>query len=81
MYYKISYTNILTGDKQSYMNIGFESEKSANDELNRLLHEREKLSFTYTEDVIRDCIKNDIFIPTCIIMSDWKIKSIKLKKL
>jgi len=81
IYYKITYLSALTGERSSYMNIGFESEKIAQNELDCILRHYEKIKDRYTEDVIFNCIQNNIHIPVCIIGSDWKIEPIKLRSI
>jgi hypothetical protein len=78
MYYQITYLNELTGKRATYMNVGFESKRLARHELERILKAQENHKHLYSPDVIANCIKNNIHIPSYVIGSDYKIRPIKL---
>jgi hypothetical protein len=61
------------------MDVGFTSEQSAQDELDRIFRQKEKIKDLYPDHVIQKCIENNIHIPSSIKGSDWKIEPIKLK--
>jgi len=76
-YWQIRYTNIDTGDRLTYMNIGFESEKSAKDELRKIKEQITKLKgMGYYLNRGNDFIKNRV----CLIGKNFRIRKINLKQ-
>ena len=70
--WQIEYRDKRTGERKPYMNIGFESEQSAKNELERLKKAQKKyknLDFT-----------NSSFVPVAAIGSYWRVKKVKCKK-
>lgn len=74
----IRYTNIDTDKRETYMNIGFEKEESANGELRKIKDQKKKLNgmgYYFNRD--NDFHKNRV----CLIGKNFRIKKIKIKKL
>ena len=75
--YSIKYTNRLTGERCTYMYIGFETQERAQTELNLLLREQKKQPYT-TEELLR---VGSQFLRSWMIGTEWKIEPIKCKLL
>jgi len=78
--WKITYTNILTGERQSYMDVGFESPESAKDEIRRLMRDAKKYKEHYKCYDPAIMMKEGIPIPSAMIGKNWRVKKIKCKK-
>ncbi len=79
IYFKITYLNAITGVRATYMNCVFTSYKKAKNELDCIQRNEAEVKDRYTPDVVLNCIKNNIYIPSFVIGSDWKIEPINIK--
>lgn len=75
--WQITYTNIITGARQTYMNVGFGSSQSAKDEIVRLMRESKKLRKQNID--VNAMFVADIRIPTPLIGKYWRVKKVKCK--
>ena len=67
--YQIEYTNRLTGKENTYMNVGFESEESAQREIGLLKKQQSKKHFSI-EELMR--MENQ-YIRSWMVAENWKI--------
>ena len=70
--WQITYTNIITGERQTYMDVGFESPKSAKEEIRRLRRDAKKLRKDNHD--VNSMFMADIRIPTALIGKYWRVK-------
>lgn len=75
--WQITYTNIITGERQTYMNVGFESPKRAKDEIVRLMREAKKLKKQHLDVNARALA--GLWNPTALIGKYWRVKKVKCK--
>ena len=72
--YQIEYTNRLTGKENTYMNVGFESEESAQREIGLLKKQQSKKHFSI-EELMR--MENQ-YIRSWMVAENWKIKPVSV---
>lgn len=77
--WQITYTNIITGERQTYMNVGFESPESAKEEIKLLMRDAKKFKKHYSYFNVNDMFESDIIIPTSMIGKYWRVKKVKCK--
>lgn len=73
--YKITYESILTGERSTYMGMGF-SKESAERELRLIELQRSK----YDIDDIEQWVRGGVRVPSYVQGINWKIEKIKFKK-
>jgi hypothetical protein len=76
-YWKITYTNVLTGLREVYMNVAYDYPEEAKAEIKLLIRDTKKwkkLGFN-----LSDMIDNDVSIPTSMCGSHWRVKKGKLR--
>ncbi len=78
-YWQITYTDVFSGYRETYMNIGFESKESARRELDRILREVKKANQGLFPFNIRDAVNAGMHIPSIKKGTHWRIKKIKIK--
>lgn len=77
--WQITYTNIITGARKTYMDVGFGSPESAKDEIKRLIRDAKK--YRKQGYNVNEMFQNDIRIPTPMIGKYWRVKKVKCKPL
>jgi len=77
-FYKITYTNNLTGLREIYMNIGFRTHELAIAEKNRILRDAKRLRKQKID--VRTMNEMGIRIPSAIIGKNWRVSEIKMKR-
>ena len=75
--WQITYTNIITGTRQTYMNIGFETPQLAKDEIERLKAAAKKYKKLYHD--INETYSAGIYIPAAVLGKYWRVKKVKCK--
>jgi hypothetical protein len=75
-FYKITYTNVLTGLRETYMRIGFNSQESAVNEKNRILREAKRLRKQHID--VRTM--KGLIIPSYLIGKNWRISKWKMSR-
>ena len=73
--WRITYLNKLTGKRQNYMQVGFESEQQAFDEVRRLKDHAKKIAISNTDLLTFP----QQFIKAWMVAVDIKVEPIKLK--
>ena len=74
----ITYTNIITGEREDYMNTGFLSPERAKDEIRRIMRDAKRYK-SFCVDV------NELYItgykiPTPMIGKYWRVKKLKIRE-
>jgi hypothetical protein len=75
--WQITYTSIITGERQTYMNIGFETPERAKDEIERLKVAAKKYKKLYYN--INESYAAGVYLPTAAIGKYWRVKKVKCK--
>lgn len=75
--WQITYTNIITGARRTYMDVGFSTPESAKAEIERLIRDSKKLKKNYHD--VNSMYLSGIRIPTALIGKYWRIKKVKCK--
>ena len=75
--YQIKYTSILTGIRETYMNVGFKTPELAKDEIKRLMRDAKKYKKQNID--VRTMSEMGIRIPTSLVGKYWKVKKVKCK--
>lgn len=76
-YWQITYTNVLTGLREVYMNVAYDYPEQAKAEIKLLRRDAKKwkkLGFN-----LSDMVDNGVSIPTAMCGSHWRIKKGKLR--
>ena len=75
--WQITYTNIITGERRTYMDVGFETPESAKEEIRRLRRDAKKLrKDNYDVNLM---YASNFRIPTALIGKYWRVKKVKCK--
>lgn len=72
--YQITYTNVRTGKRETYMSVGFETKEDAERELKLLVKEAKKWRGKYNSHAI---IGDISYTPSYAIGKYWRIKKVK----
>jgi len=75
-HWKITYMNRLTGEKCTYMNMGFRSPERAQDEIRCILKSRK----LYSDKELESWLNSSDRKPSYIVGTDWKVEPIKFAK-
>ena len=75
--YQITYTNIITGERQTYMDVGYETPKLAKDEIRRLMRDARILKNRGWD--INLMYQRGDRIPTPMLGKYWRVKKVKCK--
>jgi len=75
--WQIRYTSIVSGQRETYMDVGFETPQLAKDEIRRLMRDAKKLKKSNLDiDVL---LKLGMRVPTPAIGRYWRVKKVKCK--
>lgn len=74
--YGIFYTDIRTGERKCYMNVGFETYKLASDERDRILKMKKKYKDKITTEYLNQTTHH---VLSCFVGKNWRIKPIKIR--
>ena len=80
-YWKVTYLSILSGERETYMNIGFESPERAQRTIDQLIKEYDKRWSEYCDDKIRQMYIDGTVMYTPMIGREYKVELIKLRLL
>ena len=76
--WQITYTNIITGSRQTYMDVGFRTPELAKEEIERLMRDAKKYRKQYHN--VNEMFQNNIRIPSSMIGKYWRVKKLKIKE-
>ena len=77
--WQIAYTSIITGERLTYMDVGYETPGLAKAEIKRLIRDAKKYKKTLAHFNVNEMFENGIMIPSAMIGKYWRVKKIKCK--
>ena len=77
--FEITYTHILTGERKSYMNVGFPNRKVAKDEIERL--KREAQRYKKMNYDLNSLYEKGVHLIAPLVGKNWRIRKVKIRPL
>lgn len=77
--WQITYTSIITGERQTYMDVGYETPELAKKEIKRLMRDAAKYKKTLANLSVNDMYAAGTRIPSALIGKYWRVKKVKCK--
>jgi hypothetical protein len=77
--WQIRYTSIITGERQTYMDVGYESPELAKAEIKRLMRDAAKYKKTLSHLSVNEMYAAGVHVPSALIGKYWRVKKVKCK--